>query len=195
VIVIGLTGSIGMGKSTATGLFRLLGVPVQDADAVVHDLFRSNTALIKQVEAAFPGTVVNGSVDRKKLGGLVFGKPDEIARLEAIVHPAVRAEREKFLQHCRMRHVPACVLDIPLLFETGIDASCDEVVVVVAPPFVQAGRVLRRPDMTRERLDAIRAKQMPDREKCRRATLVVQTGNGKRPVLRALAALLRSIRS
>lgn len=193
MIVIGLTGSIGMGKTTTANMFRLLGVPVQDADAVVHDLFRSSTSVITQVEVAFPGVTVDGQVDRKKLGSRVFGKPEAIARLEAIVHPAVRAQREKFLQHCRLRGVSACVLDIPLLFETGADAICDEVVVAVAPPFVQAGRVLRRPGMTPERLQAIRAKQMPDLDKCRRATLVVQTGNGKRPVFRAIKALLRNM--
>jgi len=193
VIVIGLTGSIGMGKSTTAGMFRLLGVPVQDADAVVHDLFRSSTSVISRVEAIFPGVVENSIVDRKKLGAMVFGKPDAIALLEAIVHPAVRAERDKFLQQCCLRKVPACVLDIPLLFETGSDEICDEVVVAVAPPFVQASRVLRRPGMTLDRLQSIRAKQMPDREKCRRATLVVQTGNGKRPVLRAIKTLLRSV--
>lgn len=193
MVIIGLTGSIGMGKTTTASMFRLLHVPVQDADAVVHDLFRSSTPLIHQVEAAFPGVVENGSVDRKKLGARVFGKPDAIAVLESIVHPAVRAQREKFLKHCRMRGVSACVLDIPLLLETGADAICDEVVVAVAPPFVQAARVLRRPGMTWERLQAIRAKQMPDLEKCRRATLVVQTGNGKRPVLRAIVSLLRRL--
>ncbi|MEQ9489991.1 MAG: dephospho-CoA kinase [Alphaproteobacteria bacterium] len=195
MIVVGLTGSIGMGKSTAATIFRRLGVPVQDADAVVHDLFQNNTAVIGQVEDAFPGAVTNGRVDRKKLGAMVFGKPDAIARLEAIVHPAVRAERDRFLARCRMRRLSACVLDIPLLFETGGDALCDEIVVVVAPPFVQAARVLKRPGMTPERLQSIRAKQMPDREKCRRATLVIQTGNGKRPVIRAIAALLRRVRA
>lgn len=191
--VIGLTGSIGMGKTTTASMFRLLGVPVQDADAVVHDLFSSNSSVINQVNHAFPGVAESGSVDRKALGAQVFGNAEAITRLEAIVHPAVRAEREKFLSQCRMRGVSACVLDVPLLMETGIDAICDEVVVAVAPPFVQAGRVLRRPGMTVERLQSIRAKQMPDLEKCRRATLVVQTGNGKRPVLRAIKKLLQNI--
>ncbi len=195
MIVIGLTGSIGMGKSTAAAIFRRFGVPVQDADAVVHNLFQNNTTVIGQVESAFPGVVADGRIDRRKLGAKVFGKPEEIARLEAIVHPAVRVERDRFLDRCRMRRVAACVLDIPLLFETGGDALCDEIVVVVAPPFVQAARVLKRPGMTPERMQAIRAKQMPDREKCRRATLVIQTGNGKRPVVRAIAALLRRVRA
>ena len=192
--IVGLTGSIGMGKTTAAAMFRALGAPVQDADAVVHDLLRRDRAVIARVAAAFPGAAAGERIDRAVLGEKVFGKPDEIARLEAILHPMVRRERKKFLRRCRMRGTPVCVLDIPLLFETGADAECDVTVVAAAPPFVQTARVLKRPGMTPERLAAIRARQMPDREKAKRASLVLQTGNGRRPVLRAVIGLLRKLR-
>lgn len=176
MIVLGLTGSVGMGKSTTADLFRAEGVPVFDADAAVHELYRG--AAVAPVAAAFPSALREGVIDRAVLGQLVFGNPGAMHRLEAIVHPLVRAARENFLDAARESGAALCVLDIPLLFETGGDKDVDAVAVVSAPESVQKARVLARPGMTPERFDAILAKQMPDAEKRRRARFVIDTSRG-----------------
>lgn len=149
--ILGLTGSVGMGKSTAAGMLRRLGVPVHDADAAVHRLLAKGGGAVAAVEEAFPGVRREGAIDRKALGARVFGNPEALRRLEAILHPKVRAETEAWLQRQRRRRVPLVVLDVPLLFEGGDLARYDAVVVVSAPGFVQRARVLRRPGMTEER--------------------------------------------
>ena len=176
VVILGLTGSIGMGKSTSAAMFRAAGVPVFDADAAVHALYRGTAAPL--VEAAFPGTVRDGAVDREMLGRRVLGDARALRRLEAIVHPLVRAEREAFLDRARVAGAPLAVLDIPLLYETGGDREVDAVAVVSAPEPVQSARVLARPGMTAARLSAILAKQVPDAEKRARARFVIETGRG-----------------
>ncbi|MBJ6128017.1 dephospho-CoA kinase [Microvirga splendida] len=173
--VLGLTGSIGMGKSATAGLFRKLGVPVHDADAAVHRLYRGRAAPL--IEQAFPGTVTDGAVDRTKLGAAVLNDPTRMKQLETIVHPLVREEEENFLARVSAL-APIAVLDIPLLFETGGDRRCDAVLVVTAPPGVQRERVLARPGMTAEKFSAILAKQMPDADKRARAHFLVDTSRG-----------------
>jgi dephospho-CoA kinase len=190
VIVLGLTGSIGMGKSTAASALRAMGVPVHDADASVHKLMNHGGAAVGFIEAAFPGTALNGAIDRKELGARVYADPAELRRLESILHPMVREQERIFLRTSRARGHPIVVLDIPLLYETGGEKRCDAVIVVTAPKFLQDQRVLRRPGMTRQRLNDILAKQMPDAEKRARADFVVQTGNGKRASREALARIL-----
>jgi dephospho-CoA kinase len=190
VIVLGLTGSIGMGKSTAASALRAMGVPVHDADASVHKLMNHGGAAVGFIEAAFPGTALNGAIDRKELGARVYADPAELRRLESILHPMVREQERIFLRTSRARGHPVVVLDIPLLYETGGEKRCDAVIVVTAPKFLQDQRVLRRPGMTRQRLNEILAKQMPDAEKRARADFVVQTGNGKRASREALARIL-----
>ena len=152
---LGLTGSIGMGKSTAARMFRRLGVPVHDADAAVHALFREGGAAVGPVSEAFPEAIRDGAVDRAVLGQAVFGNAERLARLEAIVHPLVRQTSDRFLRRARARRAPLAVFDVPLLFETGAEARYDAVAVVSAPAFVQSHRVLARPGMTAERLAAI----------------------------------------
>lgn len=195
MIVLGLTGSIGMGKSTAAAMFRRLGVPVHDADAAVHRLLACDSATIAAVDAGFPGSVCDGAVDRQALGALVFADPAARRRLEAILHPRVRAATRRFLaRHARAR-TPLVVLDIPLLFETGGDRQVDAVVVVSAPAFLQRQRVLRRPGMTQAKFAGILASQTPDREKRRKADYVVETGSGKHYTWRRIARIVRQLRS
>jgi dephospho-CoA kinase len=194
VILIGLTGSIGMGKSTAAEMFRRLGVPVQDSDAAVHAMFAKGGAAVKKVERAFPGVVKDGAVDRAALGKVVYGDPKALKKLESIVHPLVGKARDAFLGQMRARHEPVVVLDIPLLFEAGLDRLCDATVVVTAPPFLQEARVLARPGMTRERFLRIRAQQMSDAEKRRRADFVVATGAGRAHTLNRLKEIVRVLR-
>lgn len=189
MVILGLTGSIGMGKSTAAAAFRRLGLPVHDADAAVHRLLAKGGGAVAAVGRLFPKALRDGAIDRDRLAGLVFGRPDDLARLEAILHPLVRRSAREFLRTQARHRQPVVVLDIPLLFETGGESLCDAVVVVSAPARVQRSRVLRRPGMTPERLEAILAKQMPDREKRRRADFVVDTGLGKRHALNRLAAI------
>lgn len=174
--VLGLTGSIGMGKSATADMFRKYDVPVHDADATVHALYQGRAAPL--VEAVFPGVVANGAVDRKRLGERVLNDAEALKKLEAIVHPLVRDEEQAFVKAAREEGVPLVVLDIPLLFETGADARCDAVVVVSAPPDVQRARVLARPGMTEELFERIHVKQMPDAEKRRRADFVVDSSRG-----------------
>lgn len=174
--LLGLTGSIGMGKSATAIMFRDLGVPVHDADAAVHALYRGRAAPL--IEDAFPGTVVDGMVDRPKLSERVLGRPHAMRRLESVVHPLVREEEVAFLRRAVAERYPLVVLDVPLLFETGGESRCDAVLVVTADPDVQETRVLARPGMTAQKFAAIRAKQMPDAEKRRRAHFIVDTGHG-----------------
>ena len=194
MIILGLTGSIGMGKSFAAKSLRRLGVPVHDADAAVHGLLARGGAAVAEVEAAFPGVASKGAVDRQKLAKQVFGDPGALARLEAVLHPRVRAQALRFLKRQARRRCPLVVLDIPLLFETGGEVLCDAVIVVTAPKSIQAARVLSRPGMTEERFKAILAKQMSDREKRRRADFVVPTGRSKGETLRNLSAIVRLMR-
>jgi dephospho-CoA kinase len=188
VIVLGLTGSIGMGKSTTAAMFAARGVPVFDADAAVHALYAG--PLAAALEAAFPGVAPDGRVDRAVLARRVVGDTTAMARLEAIVHPAVRAEERRFLAAAEAAGAPLAVLDIPLLFETGRDRDVDAVVVVTAPAEVQRARVLDRPGMTSERFEALVARQMPDAEKRRRADAVIDTGAGLEAAERAVAAIV-----
>lgn len=193
--VLGLTGSIGMGKSTAAAMFRAMGVPVHDADAAVHRLMQPGGGAVEEIARAFPGSVRDGRVDRALLGERVFRDRAALRRLEAILHPKVRREARRFVQRQRRRGVPLVVLDIPLLYETGGEAMCDAVAVVSAPRFVQEARVLRRPGMTRARLEGIRRHQLPDAEKRRRADFVVETGLGKYHTLRSLRRIVKMLRS
>jgi dephospho-CoA kinase len=189
--ILGLTGSIGMGKSTAAAMFRRDGIAVHDADAVVHDLLRRGGAAVPAVEAAFPGVVRDGAVDRRALGAQVFGDPAALRRLEAILHPLVRRRLRRFLLQAGRRGDALVVLDIPLLFETGGERFCDGVAVVSALRLLQRQRVLARPGMTTEKFAAILAAQMPDGEKRRRADWVVPTGLGRRASRLALRAVRR----
>ncbi len=191
MIVLGLTGSIGMGKSTVAAMFRRRGVPVFDADAVVHALQAPGGAALPAIAAAFPGTVREGILDRSELAAAVFGNDAALARLEAIVHPLVAAARTAFLRRHRRR--PLVVLDVPLLFERGGAGLCDAVAVVSAPAAVQRARVLARPGMTAERLAAILARQVPDADKRARADIVIPTGGTKAATARAVAALVRAL--
>jgi dephospho-CoA kinase len=195
VIILGLTGSIGMGKSTAAAVLRRLGAPVFDADAVVHRLLAPGGAAVRRVETAFPGVRdAAGGIDRRRLGQRVFGQPEALRRLEGILHPMVRAAERRFVARARAQRQPIVVLDIPLLFETGGAGRCDCVVVVSAPAFVQRQRVIRRSGMTPARFDEILRQQMPDREKRRRADFVVNTGLGRALALRQLKAIVRILR-
>jgi dephospho-CoA kinase len=176
MVILGLTGSIGMGKSATASLFADEGVPVHDADAAVHRLYEGEA--VAAIEAAFPGTTADGKVDRTRLGARVLGDDAARKRLERIVHPLVRAEEARFLAAARDAGAPVVVLDIPLLYETGGEQRVDAVVVVSAPEDVQRGRVLARPGMTPQRFAAILAAQTPDAEKRRRADFVVDTSRG-----------------
>jgi dephospho-CoA kinase len=176
MIVLGLTGSAAMGKSATAKMFADEGVPVFDADAAVHRLYES--AAVALVEAAFPGVVVAGRIDRDRLGKRVLNNPDALKQLEAIVHPLVRAEQDRFRREAQESGAPIAVLDIPLLFETGGDKRTDAVVVVSAPADVQRTRLLERPGATEDKIDAILARQMSDAEKRARADFVVDTSRG-----------------
>jgi len=194
MIVLGLTGSIGMGKSTVGGFFAEAGVPVYDADAAVHRLYAGAAA--PAIEAAFPGTVVDGRVDRDRLANHVIGDPAALRRLEAIVHPLVRREEERFIAEAEAAGAKVAVVDIPLLFETGGEARTDAVVVVSAPAEVQRARVLARPGVNAERLASLLAKQMPDAEKRARADFVVDTAqdfDSTRAQIRAILAAAESL--
>lgn len=195
MVILGLTGSIGMGKSVAAGMFRRLGVPVHDADAAVHRLLGWRGGVVAAVADAFPGVLRDGMIDRAELGRRVFDDPAALRRLEGVLHPAVRRDQAAFLGRQARRGCGLAVLDVPLLFETGADADCDAVAVVSAPPFVQAARVLARPGMTRQRLAAIRAQQMADAEKRRRADFLIPSGLGRRAALRAVTRIVARARA
>jgi dephospho-CoA kinase len=191
MIVLGLTGSIGMGKSTTARMFVEEGVPVHDSDAAVHRLYSGIAAPL--IEARFPGTVVDGTVDRERLGKAVLGNPEALRDLERIVHPLVRADSESFLAHHREAGASLVVLDIPLLFETGGRERVDLVVVVTAPAEVQRERVLARPGMTEEKFTAILARQVPDAEKRNAADYVIDTGAGMDAARQAVRALIAEL--
>jgi dephospho-CoA kinase len=191
MFILGLTGSLGMGKSTTARFFAEEGVPVHDADAVVHRLYEGEAA--PAIEAAFPGVTVAGKVDRNKLGARVLGDSAALKRLEAIVHPLVQEAERCLIAEAQARGEKVALLDIPLLFETGGDRRVDAVVVVSAPPEVQQSRVLERPGMTLEKLEAILAKQMPDAEKRRRADFVVDTSRGFEAARAQVRAILDAI--
>ncbi len=192
--VLGLTGSIGMGKTTASSVLRRLGIPVHDADAAVHSLMRRGGAAVRAVEAAFPGVTREGEIDRKLLGAQVFHDTPALRRLESILHPMVRRSARAFLRRAARGGLAIAVLDIPLLFETGGEAHCDAVMVVSAPRFVQRPRVLARSGMTMARLEAILARQMPDRQKRARAEFIVETGLSRRHALRQIVSALTALR-
>jgi dephospho-CoA kinase len=191
MFILGLTGSLGMGKSTTARFFAEAGVPVHDADAVVHRLYEGEA--VAAIEAAFPGTTAAGKVDRNKLAARVLGDDAALARLEAIVHPLVSAAERRLTAEAEARGENVVVLDIPLLFETGGDARVDAVVVVSAPPEVQQARVLERPGMTMDKLEAILARQMPDAEKRARADFVVDTSRGFDAARAQVRAILAAV--
>jgi dephospho-CoA kinase len=176
MFVLGLTGSIGMGKSTTAAIFRRFGVPVHDADLAVHRLYAGEAAAL--IEQAFPGSVVDGVVDRGRLGAMVLGQPARLQALEGIVHPLVRDAEAAFLETANRAGVPLAVLDVPLLLEAGGADRCDAVLLVSAPPAVQRQRVLERPGMTEAKFQAIRAKQLPEAEKRGQAHFIVDTSRG-----------------
>jgi dephospho-CoA kinase len=180
MIILGLTGSIGMGKSTTAKLFAEAGVPVYDADAAVHKLYEGEA--VPAIEAAFPGTTANGKVDRGKLSARVVHDPAAMKRLEQIVHPMLGASRQKFFEEAEQTGAPVAVIDVPLLFETGGEKRVDAVVVVTTSPENQRERILARGTMTNQALDAILARQLPDTEKRKRADFVVDTSHGLDPV-------------
>jgi dephospho-CoA kinase len=191
MFILGLTGSLGMGKSTTARFFAEEGVPVHDADAVVHRLYEGEAAAA--IEAAFPGTTVDGKVDRGELAARVLGDAAALARLEAVVHPLVHAAERRLVAEAEARGEKVVVLDIPLLFETGGDARVDAVVVVSAPPEEQRSRVLARPGMTLEKLEAILARQVPDAEKRARADFVVDTSKGFEAARAQVRAILAAV--
>jgi dephospho-CoA kinase len=189
--ILGLTGSIGMGKSTTAKLFTEAGVPVYDADAAVHKIYEGEAA--PAIEAAFPGTTAGGKVDRAKLSAKVVHDPAAIKQLEQIVHPMLGASRQKFLDNAERSGAPVVVMDIPLLFETGGEKRVDAVVVVSTDPSTQRERILARGTMTSEALDAILARQLPDAEKRKRADFVVDTSHGLDPVRMAIRDILAEV--
>ena len=178
MIIVGLTGSIGMGKSTTSAMFQAEGVPVYDADAAVHALYAKGGAAVAPVEAAFPGVVIDGAIDRAKLSAHVVGNPEALKRLETIVHPLGGESRKVLFAAAAEADAPLAILDIPLLFETGGERNVAAVIVVSAPEAIQRERVMARPEMTSEKLDAILARQLPDVEKRARADIVIDTSKG-----------------
>jgi dephospho-CoA kinase len=193
VKIVGLTGSVGMGKSTAAAMLRRMGVPVFDADAAVHRLLAPGGAAVGAVAAAFPGVAAVGGIDRRVLGARVFGDRAALARLEAILHPLVGRAEDDFLRRMRGARRRIAVLDVPLLFETGGDRRCDAVIVVWAPALVQRVRVLTRPGMTPARLAFIRAQQTSDRDKRRRADFLVPSGLGRALTWRRLSRVVHGV--
>ncbi|TCS02457.1 dephospho-CoA kinase [Rhizobium sp. BK418] len=192
MLKIGLTGSIGMGKSTAAKLFAEAGVPVNDSDAVVHDLYAGEAAPL--VDAAFPGTMKNGAVDRQELGRQLAQNPDGFKRLEQIVHPLVRKREIEFLQREKEAGAEMVVLDIPLLFETGAEQRVDAVVVVSADPQIQRKRVLARPNMTEEKFNMILSRQISDAEKRRRADYIVDSSHSIETARKQVANIIAELK-
>ncbi len=191
MFVLGLTGSIGMGKTTAAAMFRAEGVPVHDSDAVVHELYSGEA--VGAIEAAFPGTTRSGAVDRALLGDRVLGDPAALAKLESIVHPLVAERRHAFLAEAAKKGIQLVVLDIPLLFETGLDREADAVVLVTVPESVQKERVSRRPGMTPEHLAVILERQMPDAAKRARAHFIIDTSGEFSATKRQICGILRAL--
>ncbi len=192
MVILGLTGSIGMGKTTTAEMFRQLGVPVFDSDAVVHRLYE--TSAVADVEAAFPGVAEAGKVDRTRLSARVLNDPAALRRLESIVHPRVAEARAIFLRQAEAAGAKVAVIDVPLLFETGGTDGVDAVIVVSAPESVQKSRVLARPGMTEARFAAILQRQMPDAEKRARATYVIETGQGLEAARLQVAGIVDALR-
>jgi len=195
MMVVGLTGSIGMGKSTAGDMLRQMGVPVHDSDAAVHEALGPDGCAVAAVAAAFPGSYdpKTNSIDRKKLGGVVFPDPAKKKQLEDIIHPVVRDMQQRFIRAMQARNVKIIVLDIPLLYETGAEKRLDKVIVVSCPAFMQRQRVMSRPGMTEEKFQAILASQIPDPEKRRRADYVAQTGLGRAYTHRVLKKIIHEL--
>jgi dephospho-CoA kinase len=194
VIVLGLTGSIGMGKSTAARALRQMGIPVLEADRVVHRLTAPNGRALPAIAKAFPGTVTDGRLDRGKMAGLVFGDQAALERLEAILHPLYEDEERRFVARARGQRRRMVAIDIPLMYEVGADRRMDAVVVLTAPAFVQRARVMARPGMTAARFAGVLARQMPDREKRRRADFIVPTGLDRREAFRRVKAIVESVK-
>jgi dephospho-CoA kinase len=196
MIVLGLTGSIGMGKTTTARFFADLGAPVLDSDAVVHTLYEREA--VAQIDQAFPGTSIEGHIDRAELSRRVLGNPSALRQLETIVHPLVKQAQSRFLAEVERAGAHVAVLDIPLLFETGVDSNVDAVVVVTAPAELQRARVMDRPAMTAAKLDALLQRQVPDAEKRRRADFIVDTSRGygsARAQVRAILDAVSAIRT
>jgi len=191
MIILGLTGSIGMGKSTTAKLFAEAGVPVYDADATVHKLYEGEAA--PAIEAAFPGTTADGKVDRQKLSARVVHDPAAMKQLEQIVHPMLGASRQKFFHDAEQSGAPVAVVDVPLLYETGGEKRVDAVVVVTTSPENQRARIMARGTMTSEALDSILARQLPDAEKRKRADFVVDTSDGLDPVRVQIRDILQQV--
>jgi len=191
MIILGLTGSLGMGKTTTAKMFADAGVPVHDADAAVHRLYEGEA--VPLIEQAFPGTTGGGKVDREKLGQRVIGDPAAMRKLEGIVHPLVRRAEERFLAEAERQRAKVAVLDIPLLFETGGDKRCDAVVVVSAPLGTQRARVMERPGMTEQKFQALRDKQLPDAEKRARADFIVDSGQGVEAARQQVREILQAV--
>jgi dephospho-CoA kinase len=194
VIVLGLTGSIAMGKTTAANMFRRLGVPVWDADAVVHGLLARGGQAVAPIAAAFPQVLRDGAIDRFVLGARVFADAAALKRLETIIHPLVHADRQRFLGRAGRARIRLVVLDVPLLFETGGEAACDAVAVVSAPAILQRQRLRQRAGLTGVRIDAILARQMTDQEKRRRADFIIPTGLGRAYSMRVIGAMVVALR-
>lgn len=193
MLIIGLTGGIGMGKSTAARIFAGFGLPVHSADEAVHALLGKNGKAVKKIARIFPESVRDGAIDRHLLAQLVFGKPRKLKKLEAVLHPLVRQAEREFLRAARHDKRVAAVLEIPLLFETGAEKRCDVVLCVTAPRAVQKARVLRRKGMTAARFKAIVRRQMPDAEKKKRADFIIKTGEGLADTRRQLERILERL--
>jgi len=193
MLLLGLTGSIGMGKSTTADMFRAEGAPVYDSDRLVHDIYDGPAAM--EIERAFPGATVGGAVDRNRLASLVLGDAEAMKRLEAIVHPLVWEGRRRFLEEQARRGVKVAVLYIPLLFETGADKDVDAIVVVTAPKSLQRARVLARANMTEEKFESILGRQTPDEEKRRRADFIVHTDAGLEAARGEVRAILKTLQA
>ncbi len=194
MIVIGLTGSIAMGKTTVANQFAALGVPVLDSDKVVHRLLAGDKQVIDAIHKHFPATFVDGKISRQALGKEVLGDDKALTVLEHILHPRVRQEQQHFIRSQKKQGEQIVLLDIPLLFETDAQERCDYTVVVSAPPIIQAARALRRPGMTKDRLERVLSRQMPDAHKRRRADFIVLTGLGKKESLRQVKKILNTVR-
>jgi len=191
--LVGLTGSMGMGKSTAARMLRRMGYPVFDADAAVHAAMRGEA--VPALREAFPEAASTSGIDRRKLSDLIAAQPERLQALEKILHPLVRKAEQRQRRAAAMRGEKLMILDIPLLFETGGEQRCDAVIVVTAPAFLQRQRIMKRPGMTEQKLEVLLAKQMPDREKRQRADRVIQTGLGHAHALRAMKRALRDIKA
>lgn len=192
MIILGLTGSIGMGKTTAANMFADVGVPVYSADDAVHQLYSGRAAPL--IEAAFPGTVVDGTVDRTKLSAAVLGKPDALKKLESIIHPLVHEEEKAFLANARANGAEIVLIDIPLLFETGGESRVDKVAVVSAPAEIQRERVLSRSGMTAEKFEAILARQMKDAEKRKRADFIIDSSGSFEETREQIEGIIAELR-